>query len=163
MRMREATASDLPAMVSLNREVQSRHAVAFPEIFKSDPSDQEVASAFRAMMAAPTSYWLVAEEGEVIAYLSAEFRQRGESWCTTAHQVCYLAAIVVDATHRHRGVAKALLTTLKQEAITRNTFQIELDVWAFNEDSQQVFANLGFRPLHQRMRIFVEQENRGKN
>ena len=164
MKIREATETDLSTLVSLNRDLHSRHAESFPEILKSKPSDEDVSGAFRNKMEARTSYWLVAEEAEggIIGYLSAEFRRRDETWCSIAHRVCYLGGIVVAPEFRGKGVAKALLAVLKREVSARNVFQIELEVWAFNREAKEAFTKLGFHPLMQRMSMNLEQEGPGK-
>ena len=154
MKVRKATTSDVSAIVALNREVHSRHSEAFPEVFRANPSDEEVTEAFGAVIDAPSGCWFVASEDQtVIGYLSAEFREREETWCRTAQRVCYLGGIVVDPTFRRKGVARELVAALKREAAKRDTAQIELDVWEFNDDAQKAFADLGFEPLMQRMRL----------
>ena len=158
MNIRTATPSDLPTIVALNRPLHLRHAEAFPNVFRKDPQDALVTEAFRGQMESPNGCWLVAEEDNaVIGFLSAEFRQREDTWCTHFHRVCYLGGIVVDPAFRRRGVARALFTTLKQEATARETTQIELDAWAFNDDAIAAFAALGFQPLMQQMQVVVDR------
>jgi ribosomal protein S18 acetylase RimI-like enzyme len=155
MNIRKATISDVPLLVALNQSIQDLHAQAFPERFRRNPPRETVERAFGAMIQASSSYWLVAEEDEPIAFLIAEFREREESWCVVAHRVCYLAGIVVAPAFRQRGIARALLEELKREAAARGVPQIELDVWAFNAEARQAFASLGFRTLMERMTIVV--------
>jgi ribosomal protein S18 acetylase RimI-like enzyme len=112
------------------------------------------------MVEATSSYWLVAEENLAIAYLSAEFRERNETWCMQSHRICYLASIVVAPHCRRKGVARALLDKLKREALARGVTHIELDVWAFNKDAKAAFRQLGFLPLMERMSIPAELEHR---
>ena len=159
MKIRRAAISDVPALVCLNRGVQDMHADAFPERFRRDAPEEIVERAVGAMIQAPGSYWLVAEEDHPIAFLSAEFREREESWCFVAHQVCYLAGIVVAPRFRRRGIARALVGELKREADTRGVTGIELDVWAFNEPARQVFTRLGFRGMMERMTLAAENVN----
>jgi ribosomal protein S18 acetylase RimI-like enzyme len=153
MKIRQATASDVPSLVALNRIPQNRHASAFPDRYRRDPPDQVVADAFTAMIEAPSSCWLVAEEEQCIAFLSAEFRVREESWCSLPHRVCYLAGIVVAPEFRRRGIARALLAALQREADARGVASIELDVWAFNDEAREVFVKLGFQRVMERMAL----------
>lgn len=160
MKIRPAKVSDVPQLVALNRLAQDLHASAFPERFRRDAPEQIVAAAFTAMLEASSSYWLVAEEEEqLIALLSAEFREREESWCLVAHRVCYLAGIVVAPGFRQRGIARALVAELRREAAARGVTSTDLDVWAFNEEAQQAFAKLGFRTVMQRMTLATEEPN----
>jgi len=159
MKIRQATVSDVPALVALNRVAQDLHADAFPERFRRDAPEQVVADAFAAMIGASSSYWLVAEEEQPVAFLSAEFREREESWCLVSHRVCYLAGIVVAPGYRRRGIARTLPAGLKREADARNVTRIELDVWAFNDEAKEVFVKLGFHRLMERMALSDEGPN----
>ena len=156
MTIRNATISDVQALVALNRGVQAMHAASFPERFKRDTSDDDVARAFSEMVQAPSGYWLVSEEKGPIGFLNAEFRDKPETWCGVAQRVCYLGGIVVAPGSRRAGVARALVEELKREANARGVSCIELDVWAFNETARAVFASLGFVPLMQRMTMPVD-------
>jgi shikimate dehydrogenase len=109
------------------------------------------------MIEAPSSYWLVAEEDQPIAFLSAEFRDREETWYLVPHRLCYLAAIAVAPGFRHRGIARALLAELQREAAARGVTCIELDVWTFNEQAREAFARLGFRGIMERMTLAAEK------
>src|SRR5213082_1872887 len=99
MRIRQATRSDVPALVGLNRIVHALHVAAYPEKFRPDPPDDVVADAFRAAMEAPSAFWLLAEHERPVAFLSADFRQRPETWSMKAHRVCYIGGIVVEPRH----------------------------------------------------------------
>jgi ribosomal protein S18 acetylase RimI-like enzyme len=153
MKIRKATVADAPALVALNRSVQEMHADAFPERFRRNAPQETVERAFAAMIEAPSSYWLVAEEDQPVAFLSAEFRDRDESWYLVPHRLCYLAAVAVAPAFRQRGIARALLDELQREAAARGAFCIELDVWSFNEQARQAFARLGFRGIMERMTL----------
>jgi ribosomal protein S18 acetylase RimI-like enzyme len=150
MKIRPATVSDVQALVALNRIVQDMHANAFPDRFRRDAPEEVVAAAFAGMIQSPTSFWLIAEEDEPIAFLNADFCEREESWHSVARRVCYLAGIVVAPAFRRRGIARALLGALQQEADARGT-TIELDVWAFNDEAKVVFSKLGFNRVMERM------------
>lgn len=159
MKIRRATASDAAALAALNRDVQGMHALAWPNRFRRDASDEVVGLAFRAMIEAPASFWLVVEDERLMGYLSAEFRTREESWCVKPHQVCYVAAMVVAPEDRRQGIGRALLEELQREADARGVTEIELDVWAFNAEARRAFARLGFEPLMERMRLGTRRAN----
>jgi ribosomal protein S18 acetylase RimI-like enzyme len=111
------------------------------------------------MIEAPSSYWLVAEEEQPVGFLSAEFREQGESWCLAPRRVCYLAGIVVAAAFRRRGVARALFGALQREADARGVSSIDADVWAFNAEAREVFVKLGFRRMMERLTLSAERPN----
>jgi ribosomal protein S18 acetylase RimI-like enzyme len=157
MKIRRATVEDVPAMVELNQVVHGMHAAAAPEILRKDPRDEVVAEAFKEAIRSSSSYWLVAEEEQVVAFLSAEFRQRAETWYMMAHSMCYLGGIIVAPEFRRKGVARALVSELRREACARGVTRIELDVWKFNEEARRAFAGLGFHPVMERMVLSAEE------
>lgn len=160
MKIRQAALSDIPALVALNRIVHAIHATAAPTTFRPNPPDQVVADAFKAAIDAPSSYWLLAEEEESAAFLSADFRERAETWYMLPHRVCYIGGIVVAPHFRRRGIARSLLAELKREANSRGVARIELDVWTFNDEARQAFANLGFHPAMERMTLSANEPNK---
>lgn len=151
MKIRQATVADVPALVALNRMVHAMHAEAVPDAFRPNPPDEVVAAAFKEAIGSPASCWLLAEEERPAAFLSAEFRQRPETWYRTAHQMCYISALVVEPDSRRKGIARALLAELKRHALSRGVTRIELDIWSFNNEARRAFARLGFHSLMERM------------
>jgi ribosomal protein S18 acetylase RimI-like enzyme len=160
MRIRSATVQDIPALVSLNQIVHSMHVAAYPGRFRQEPPDELVAHAFKEAIEASSSYWLLAEEEQVCGFLSAEFRQRDESWHSIAHHVCYIGGIVVSPHSRRLGIARTLLDELKREACVRSVDRIELDVWAFNSEARMAFASLGFHSIMERMTLAESEPNK---
>jgi diamine N-acetyltransferase len=153
MVIRQAIVSDIPALVALNRIVHAMHAAAFPEKFRQDPPDEVVADAFNDAIDSPAAYWLLAEDGQALGFLSSDFRERAETWCVTAHRMCYIGGVVVMPKCRRKGIAWALLAELKREASCRGVTQIELDVWGFNDEARCAFVSLGFKPVMERMTL----------
>ena len=161
MTIRKATSADVPTLVALSRGIQEMHADAFPGRFRRDAPADVVQHAFSAAIDAPSPYWLLAEEEQhPVGCLKAEFRQRDENWCLVAHQACYLGGIVVLPEFRRRGIARALLVSLKREADARGIASIELDVWAFNGQAREAFVRLGFTRLMERMTLSTEGRTR---
>ena len=160
MIIRHATVTDLPALVALNRIVHAAHAAAVPGTFQQDPPDPVVAAAFKSALEAPSAYWLLAEDEQAAGFLSAEFRQRPETWYMIPHRVCYISGIVVLPQFRRQGIARALLAALQREASLRGVTRIELDVWSFNAEARSAFGKLGFRSVMERMVLSEDGSNK---
>jgi diamine N-acetyltransferase len=159
MKIRRATIADIPVLVALNRIVHSMHVEAFPGTFRRDPPEEAVSIAFKEAIESSTSYWLLAEEERAVAFLSADFRHRAETWYMIAHRVCYISGVVVEPDCRRRGIARALLAELRHEVRSRGVTRIELDVWSFNAEARRAFASLGFCPVMERVALPVEPPN----
>ncbi len=153
MNIRRATEADVAAIVRLNRTVQGMHAAALPEIFRDEAADSVVAGAFREALAAPTAFWLIAEELGPVAFLMSEYRERPETWCAKAARVCYLAGLAVDPQSQKKGIARQMVDELKRECSARGVIRIEVDAWTFNYGAKEVYARLGFVPVMERMML----------
>lgn len=163
VRIRQATAADIPELIALNRAVQATHANAFPGRFRRDAPVRVIAKAFGTMLASGSSCWLVAEAEKPLGFLSAEFRWREETWCQASHHACYLAGIVVAPAFRRRGIARALFEALQREATTRGVTIFEADVWAFNEAARALFVHLGFRRMLERFTLSTEPSGKARS
>lgn len=153
MNVREAKIEDIPRLIALNEIVHRIHVEAMPEKFRGDASDEEMINVFRDRIEQENSYFAVAENEAVFGFLDAEFRQIEESWCLKPRQVCYLRGIVVESESRQQGVGRRLFESLKNEAELRGITEIELDVFAFNNDAKAAFESFGFEPVAHRMRL----------
>lgn len=112
---------------------------------------EAVKDAFQRMMEAPGGYWLIAESDQPCGYLYADFRERPESWSRPQHRLCNISHVSVNPGWRRRGVARLLVTRLREEAGRRGFERIELDVWSFNVEARACFARLGFHVFNERM------------
>jgi diamine N-acetyltransferase len=160
MTIRKATVADLPLLVTLSQTVQRQHADAHPELFRQNPPTEEAAAAFQKMMESPNGYWLIAEEKIACGYLYAYFLERKESWVTSACKVCTIHHVSVEPSFRRRGIARALVAALKDEAVSRGYDRIELDVWSFNSTAKECFARLGFRVFNELMELTDKRPNK---
>jgi ribosomal protein S18 acetylase RimI-like enzyme len=151
MNIRRAVLSDLSDLVLLHREVQMMHAHALPDRFREDVTDEALGEVIRGTIESPSSCLLVAENGTVAGFLSAEFRDRPEIWCAEARRSIYLNSIVVAFEFRRRGVACALLEALRTVAEQEKVAGMELDVWRFNTEAREAFQKLEFVSLWERM------------
>jgi len=153
MNIRLATTLDIDALVSLTGYVQALHATAIPLLFRSQPPDAEVASAFHKMIEAPHSIWFIAEQEVPCGYLHAQFYDRPENWCRPATRVCNIEGIVVHPQARRKGIARNLISALKKEAEKRGVSRIELEVWSFNQEARAAYKRLGFQVFRERMEM----------
>jgi phosphinothricin acetyltransferase len=136
MIIRDATEADLPAMVEIfNATIPSRMVSA-----QVDPvSIKERLPWFRAHSADHHPLWVMNEEKQVIAWLSLQSFLPRCAYAGTAE-----VSVYVREDFRRCGVAKSLLA----EAITRAP-ALEITallghIFAHNEPSLRLFANVGF-------------------
>jgi GNAT superfamily N-acetyltransferase len=147
---------DLGTIVALNAFVQRQHAKEFPDLFKLPADSQQSVDAFRAILDAPDSLVLLAEDVEPVGYLYAQFQNRPASWVRLELQVFYIHHMVVTPKHRRRGAGTALLSGALEAARSRRIKRVELDVWSFNSEARHFWAKHGFEVFNERMQLSID-------
>lgn len=155
MRVRNATADDLGTILTLNGFVQRLHAEALPRLFKHPIDSKQSADVFSAILKAPESLVLLAEDAEPVGYLYAQFQHRPASWAHLASRVLYIQHIVISPKFRRQGVGTLLLSRATDAARSNKIGRVELDVWAFNSEAKRFYAKHGFDVFNERMQLSI--------
>jgi diamine N-acetyltransferase len=151
MRIRNASDTDLEAIVALSAFVQQQHADALPELFKAPTESQQTRDAFRDFLADSTSLMLVAEEAKPAGYLWAQFQNRPDGWTRFGMRLLYIQHMAVAPQFRRRGVGTLLLKRSVDIARQAGIKRVELDVWSFNSEAKRFYAEHGFEVFNERM------------
>jgi ribosomal protein S18 acetylase RimI-like enzyme len=153
MRIRNATKTDLEAIIALNAFVQQQHADALPELFKAPEELHQTREAFQALLADSTSLVLLAEETQPVGYLWAQFQNRSESWTRLAQRLLYIQHIAVVPQYQHNGIGTILLKKAIEIALKAEVKRVELDVWSFNAEARHFYEKHGFEVFNQKMAL----------
>jgi diamine N-acetyltransferase len=109
MHFRNATVTDLDAIIALSAFVQRQHADALPELFEAPNESQQTKDAFRDFLADSASLMLLAEERRPVGYLWAQFQNRPDGWVRFGLRLLYIQHMAVVPQFRRRGVGRLLL------------------------------------------------------
>jgi len=136
--VRRAPPADGPAYVRLVR--------ALAEFEKLPPPDEAAAGRLVAdAFSEPPRYelWIAELDGAVVAYavtFATYSTFRGKP-------TLFLEDLFVHPDARRRGVARAVLARLREEAGARGCGRFEWFVLDWNEDAQALYRGVGARPL----------------
>jgi len=130
---REATALDIPVLVSLDREY-------FPHT--AWPAEQ-----FRGEIGKPTRFFLVGEsDGEIMAYAGAFLPNSGGEGD--------IMTIAVKPEFRRTGIAKELIWRLESWAKARGAIAMMLEVDVSNQSAISLYASLEYETLNVRKNYY---------
>jgi GNAT superfamily N-acetyltransferase len=155
--VRAAEAADIERLVTLNRATQELHVEARRDIFHPVRSEDMVAW-FTDLLANPSVRVWVAKDDAVVGYAVVRVRETEASPFCPARTWWELDEIGVDAAHRRRGVARALVERIVAEARPAGLPALELNCWSFNLAAQQAFASLGFTPMTTRLELLLQND-----
>jgi GNAT superfamily N-acetyltransferase len=150
--VRRASEADAEILSLLNADVHNLHAAAMPERFKQHGPDTFPATIARTLLAKPSNLVFIAEvDSEPVGYVYAEIIHLPESSLLHAWDEIHLHHISVRPTYRRKGVASALLDSVRAAANKLGINPVTLQVWAFNEDARAFFQQRGFTPYMARL------------
>jgi ribosomal protein S18 acetylase RimI-like enzyme len=150
--VRRASEADAEVLSLLNADVQSLHASAMPERFKPLGPDTFPVTVVRTLLANSSNLVFIAEvDSEPAGYASAEVVHLPESPLRHAWDEVHLHHISVRPVYRRKGVASALLDSVRVAAGEIGISIVTLQVWTFNEDAQAFFRRQGFTPYMARL------------
>jgi ribosomal protein S18 acetylase RimI-like enzyme len=144
--LRSATSADLPALGRLGALLVRTHHDFDPLRFiAAMPQTEEAYASFLgSQLRKPDVVVLVAErEGEVIGYTFAGIE--GHDYMALRGPAGALYDIVVDPTHRGRGIGRMLLNATLAALAGRGAPRVVLSTAERNESAQRLFARAGFR------------------
>jgi ribosomal protein S18 acetylase RimI-like enzyme len=150
--VRRASEADAEVLSLLNADVQSLHASAMPERFKPLGPDTFPVTVARTLLANSSNLVFIAEvDSEPAGYAYAEVVHLPESSLRHAWDEVHLHHISVRPVYRRKGVASALLDSVRVAAGEIGISIVTLQVWSFNEDAQAFFRRQGFTPYMARL------------
>ncbi len=148
----ECTHHQLPEVAHLNRVVQSLHAHAHPDLFKSEIALDDLVQEFAALLLEPNHRIFIALHAErVVGYAWCFYHERAEKILTPAGASLIVNHICVAPEFAHKGVGSQLLQRVEQWARALGVTRVSLDVWAFNESAAQFFLKTGYETYNIKM------------
>jgi len=142
--VRQADVGDVEALVVLNRFVQDLHVARQPEYFKRADA-MLVADWFLCMLRNTAArVWIAESDGHPVGYALTITYDRPENAFCPSRSFCEVDQIAVSAAFRRRGIARALLDCVLEDARSRAVYDVELSSWSFNVDAHDTFRALGF-------------------
>ena len=152
--IRRAEPADYEAVAMLNRDVQRKHAEAYPHRFKPASDETLTVSAFDVLLNDPAATTLVVVDDEAVTgYVSAREVQRTDTPYRFAHCALYIDQLCVVRSARRKGHGRRLMEAMKSVAMERGISHLELDTWAFNDEARHFFREQGFRDITIRMAL----------
>ncbi len=131
--IRIAESKDIPQINRLREQVNSIHVQGRPDIFKPGFCKELQDHAAWYLQSEYNDILVDDRDGEIAGMVMIDYINKPESPYGLARSFCHIAEICVDEKWRRKGVAHALMESVRAEAKKRGFTKIELDVWAFND------------------------------
>lgn len=153
--VRLATKKDIPYIDELRKELFLLHAAGRPEMFRQE---------FNTALREHTNDWLdeddrciylFEEDGAICGLASVHFTEKEASTYFIPHKFCTINEIIVDKSHRGKGIGKALVAQIREDALAKGFDRLELNMWEFNESALAFYEALGFKTYRRYMDMVI--------
>jgi diamine N-acetyltransferase len=152
MHIRPAVAQDIPKLLLLYRELEETHRLHHPDLFAVTITRAEK-SVERSLADAGVGFFVADfETAGVGAFVRVVDTQTPEGGVLLSRRFGLVDELVVSPEYRRSGVASLLITAAEQWATEREIPALEVNVWAFNQAAQNLYAGHGFSPLRHYLR-----------
>lgn len=156
MKIREAAAADIPAIIALNDEVHGIHVRLFPDVFKPIET-AALAEWFDSWLDDDDTLILVAEDASgLVAYITLRKEERPAHLFARSRRCAYIDQVCVTEKRRGQGIFQALLEGARAIARQWGMSRLELDVWSDNTAARNAFMRSGFQPYFEKMKLLID-------
>lgn len=140
--IRPLTEADLPTLQHLFWQIDKQHADALPHVFK--PTETRSLDHLTKVNADPERFARVAEVNhQVCGFILCYFKEAG-SFIHQQVRLVHVNELVVDTHFHGRGIAQALMTSVRQWADEKQATKIDLNVYSFNKRAIRFYEKEGF-------------------
>ncbi len=153
--IRPARRVELEKVNALRRQVNALHVAGRPEHFKPGFGPELQVRLYEAFDSERFGVIVAAEGADILGFALVQYVHRPEGPYTLPLDFYHVEEFGVDAAHRRRGVATALVTHMKADAKARGFTRLDLDVWAFNDSALAFYEAAGFTTYRRYMELEV--------
>lgn len=149
--VRFAKKEELPKVNELRRQVNDLHVEGRPDIFKPGFSDELKDHIFEIWEDEKQQIVVAEENGEICGFAVLHIIERPENPYMFGRYFLDIDEFCVDSEHRRRGIAKSMISFIKEYAAEQGFKKLELNMWEFNEGALAFYEAAGFKTYRRYM------------
>ncbi|UCC17529.1 MAG: GNAT family N-acetyltransferase [Dehalococcoidales bacterium] len=150
--VRPAVENDFEEALLLFEEGDKVHSEALPQVFRQVSGPARTEEYFTDLIRDKNSILFVAIYQEHLAGLiTVNVREYPNVPIMIPRTYPYIGDIVVAEKYRRKGIGQMLMNRVQSWAKEKGIFQLELNVWAFNERAISFFEKSGYTTSRHQM------------
>lgn len=157
IKIREAFASDYSALNNLVLEVHSLHVKNRPDVYL-DVDTPLMREYFEELLNTDDTRLFVVEDTdskELVAYSTVKITAVRNIQILIPSRFAYIDDFCVKATHRKKGIGRALFQHVVDYAEAEGASSVHLTVWEFNKDAIEFYEAMGMSTMNRRMELRI--------
>lgn len=145
-----ANEGDIPAIMSLLKQVHKVHADGRPDLFPGE--SKYTANDVKEILTNPLFPVLVArEEGKTVGYAFCKLSSPDFAPQVSKRNSLYIDDLCVDESMRGKGVGRILYNAALAFARAHDCYNVTLNVWELNTSAKAFYQKMGLVPLRTTM------------
>lgn len=157
--IRKANENDYAAVSALEEMELAYHQAARPDYFTSSES-KYTREEFQESLSHPCPIcWLAIYAETVVGLCFGKIEKTPGSSVCKSRLVAFIQDIVTLPEYQGKGVATALLSKAKEQAICERAVSMELCVWNFNHEAILLYEKMGMQVQYYRMEEKLVEKN----
>ncbi|MCR4815343.1 MAG: GNAT family N-acetyltransferase [Lachnospiraceae bacterium] len=157
MFIRNATAGDIPGILTLLHEVLELHAEIRPDIFISGTTKYTKEELEEILKDKSKPIYVAVDEKEnVIGYAFCQLKEPAFTNTMHPNKEIFIDDFCIDENTRGNHVGQQLFEYVKKEAEKYGCFAVTLNVWAGNEGAEKFYEKMGMK-TRERMLEYILQ------
>ena len=157
LEIRNAVLSDGERIIALLEQIGEYHHNGRPDIFKSGIKKYNLDN-FKEILANPAKPVFSAvdkDSGEVLGYAFCEIMTYKDHPVFRDMKTLYIDDLCVDEKCRGQGAGILLVEKCKEFAREANCYNIDLNVWEFNQNAVRFYEKCGMTMQRRRMEFIL--------
>jgi len=156
--VRKATTQDYEPLLELFDLVDTLHRHNLPNIFQKSPGPARDQDYFKSLLVDPDTVLYLAEiENDIAGFILAIIRETPPIPVFIPARLALVTDISVKKEFRLRGIGQQLVNKVHSWAEIRGASAVELNVYAFNQESLEFYKTIGYETISLRMRFPLNQ------
>lgn len=155
--IRKAEAKDAPRVLELLKEIVKLHHEGRPDIFSGARPKYDIPALLEKFRKEDERIFVSVDENDrVNGYVMCLLEEKDDPFFTQRpYRTLYVDDLCVDKSARGSGVGRALMHRATEEARALGCYNLDLNVWACNEDAIRFYEKIGMQKQRQYMEIIL--------
>ncbi|MGI5490350.1 N-acetyltransferase family protein [Microtetraspora malaysiensis] len=149
LKIRRASPEDADLLAGMNHYVHGIHVEHRPDIYKAQPSQEELAAVFKDRLVQESARIFIAElDGQPVGYAGATLHERaGGVFVHGGGSIIFLDQLAIAPQAKRHGVGSGLLNAVREAGRDAGCLRLITEVWDFNHEARSFYEAVGFLPM----------------
>ncbi len=156
IKIRKADKGDCAGIAELLKIIAAQHGAGRPDLFDASCGKYD-AEGVASLLPDHAVFVAEGESGGIAGYLIAKIKEQPKYAVRKAYRCLYIDDLCVNPEYRKSGIGRALFDEARAYAEKNGCYNIELNVWEFNEGAKFFYKRMGMSTQKRTMELILSE------